>query len=55
MDEFDINEVLEYANDLKREYADKEDVDNFNQAVMRLKDAVQNLTVIDSFDEIREE
>lgn len=55
MDEYSLNEVLEYADDLKREFNDKNDVDAFNQAVMRLCSAVQNLSCIDSFREIRDE
>lgn len=53
MDEYDINEVLEYASDLKREFSSKEDLTEFNQAIMRLAEAVQKLHVVDSFDEIK--
>jgi len=53
MEEWDINEVLEYAADFKREIEAKDDVNALNQAIMRLRDATQNLTCIDSFDDIR--
>lgn len=36
MDEYDLNEVFEYADDLKRAYASKEDVEEFNQAALEL-------------------
>ena len=48
LDNFD--EVLEYAQDFKREFHSRDDVDNFNQAVIRLRDAVDNINCIDSFD-----
>jgi len=54
MEEYDLNEVFEYADDLKRAYESKDDVEEFNQAVMRLRDVAQNLSVIDSFENVRE-
>lgn len=55
MDEYKINEVIEYANDLKREFSSKDDIDEFNQAIMRLSDAAADLHIIESFDEIDEQ
>ncbi len=55
MSVYDIEEVIEYSNDLKRAWRDKDDTDEFNQAVMRLCDAVQQLSVIDDFKEIGDE
>jgi hypothetical protein len=55
MDEYNINDVLECADALKIEYRTKDDVEAFNQAVMRLRDAAQHLTIIDSFDDIKEQ
>jgi cell fate (sporulation/competence/biofilm development) regulator YlbF (YheA/YmcA/DUF963 family) len=54
MDNYDIEEVLEYAEDLKRELKSKDDIEAFNQAVMRLSDVVQKLNCIDSFEDIRD-
>ena len=50
--EYEMNEVFEYANDLKREYESKDDVENYNQAIMRLRTAVEQLSCIDSFEEM---
>ena len=54
MDKYDIEEVLDYAKDLKREFVSKNDIDEFNQAIMRLASAVRQLHVVESFDNIRE-
>ena len=53
MNEHTLDEVIEYAKDLERELSSKDDVDSFNQAIMRLADAVSNIHVVDSFDEIQ--
>ena len=53
MDNYDINEVLEYAEDLKKEFRNKDDIEAFNQAIARLADAIQNLHCVDSFEDIR--
>ena len=54
MFDYEILEVLEYAEDLKNAYAHKDDIEEFNQAVMRLADSVQNIHVIDDFNELKE-
>lgn len=54
MSEYDINEVLEYAEDLKKELRSKSDIDEFNQSIMRLSDAISKLHVIDNFEEIKD-
>jgi len=54
MNEYTIEQVIELAEDFKREFKNKDDIDEFNQAVMRLADAVSNLHVVDSFDEIKD-
>ena len=54
MTEYDIDEVLEYAEDLRAQNTSKDNIDEFNQAIMRLADAVQNIHVVDCFGEIIE-
>ena len=48
-----IDEVLEYAEDLKREWRKRDDVHEFNQAVMRLSDAALQLSTVNDFDEVK--
>lgn len=55
MGEYEINEVLEFVDDFKREIEAKDDVNALNQAIMRLRDSVQNLNCIDSFDDLEQE
>ena len=55
MDEWTINEVISEFYDFEREWRAKDDVDSFNQAIMRLRKNVEDLCVIDSFDEVRED
>jgi len=54
MEELDytLSEIYEALQRLYRALEEKNDVNEFNQAVMQLQEHVPNLNVIDSFEEL---